>query len=608
MPALAVVLALGIEFIVAAALSALLVRFRRRFAQPYLRDWGLAWCSLTLAILGRLLIVATQPGAIRNLGASLTAAGSAAALGFFVSGSAKLRGGRGLDDRQARWLVGLAVAGGLTLTWISALLTPGSLPRLLIRGGAPECFVVIAGVVCGTAAWRSRAVLPGAAFLAVGFAAVAVARIGVLAILLLAVAGPIESGVFASVSTAATLLLALGVLTVMLYVESDRAVTASRDREEMAARFTGALARSEFFFKSLIDAAQDILTVTTVDGTIVFCSPAVERALGHPPATLIGRRISDFVHPDDVDAVREAFARAVTFQDGVPRPVTYRARNVDGSWVRFESRGSQLRAPDEAPRILIVSRNLTDLDRADRALGVAQTRALISEESAAFAHDFNNLLAVIRTSLELLADPVTSADDRDELLGDATSAANRAADLSRAMLAAIRAPDAPPAAVDLRAVITGNERLLRRLAGSTTTMAIELPSTPAMVVIEQGLLVQILLNLVVNARDAMPRGGELRVAVAPLHHAAHEGEYTVVPLPPNAAYEVRVTDNGVGMSDEILARAFEPYFTSKPSGRGSGLGLALCRNAAIRLPAGLRVRSAPGSGTTFRIVFAAAGD
>ena len=282
----------------------------------------------------------------------------------------------------------------------------------------------------------------------------------------------------------------------------------------------------------------------------------------------------------------------VRHQDGVPpRGVEQRASSIC----------------DEAGRVVAGSRaSCVDITRAllllERAARQAQKMEAVGRLAGGVAHDFNNLLTVIRGYGELLAADLEADAPRREELGEILRAADRATGLTRQLLAFSRRQAFEMQALDLGDVVADTEKMLRRLIGEDIHLAVSRPPRPAPVRADRGQIEQVLLNLAVNARDAMPLGGPLAISVS---------ERTVLSaLPstdggvaPGVYVVLTVADAGCGMSPETLEHAFEPFFTTKETGKGTGLGLSTVFGIVKQSGGHLRVTSAPRAGSTFELFF-----
>lgn len=247
------------------------------------------------------------------------------------------------------------------------------------------------------------------------------------------------------------------------------------------------------------------------------------------------------------------------------------------------------------------ARALTALAAADEALREAQKLEALGRLAGTVAHDFNNLLHVIASSADLgLAALPAGAAGREDL-EEIQRASGRATELTRQLLAVSRQQLGHPTTLDLNEVVHGLERSITRLLGPDIDLRVHLAPAPALVDVDALQLEQVISNLVVNARDAMPEGGALTISLAEVAHAAPATD--AAPLPPASERHVRlaVTDTGTGIDDAVRARMFEPYFTTKEPGRGTGLGLATVAGLVGQHRGHLAVISSPGHGATFEI-------
>jgi CheY-like chemotaxis protein len=224
---------------------------------------------------------------------------------------------------------------------------------------------------------------------------------------------------------------------------------------------------------------------------------------------------------------------------------------------------------------------------------------VVGQLTGAIAHDFNNLLTIILTNLHLLDGKLdTTADPEiDELLDDATSAARDGAGLTRRLLAFSRRQPLEPKRMDLDLFLEHTGRFLRRVSGEDIQVVVQRDAGPLTVHVDRQQLENTLLNLAINARDAMPDGGTLTIEsrrqwIGAAESASHPG------LSPGSYVVVSITDTGVGMSPESVRHAVEPFYSTKPMGKGSGLGLSTAQGFAQQSGGDISIRSAPGQGTT----------
>jgi two-component system, cell cycle sensor histidine kinase and response regulator CckA len=233
----------------------------------------------------------------------------------------------------------------------------------------------------------------------------------------------------------------------------------------------------------------------------------------------------------------------------------------------------------------------------------AQRMEAVGRLAGGIAHDFNNLLTAISGYAELLLMRLPMGDpgrqDGEEIL----RAAERAATLTRQLLAFSRRQVLQPRPVDLNTTVRGTERLLRRLIGEDVQIHLELAADLPAAVVDPGQIEQVLVNLAVNARDAMPGGGVLRIATGLRRLGASSDDLRrELPTPHGTFVELLVEDSGMGMSEEVRERIFEPFFTTKEDGRGTGLGLSTVYGIVEQSGGTILVDSAPGMGTRFSVL------
>jgi len=351
------------------------------------------------------------------------------------------------------------------------------------------------------------------------------------------------------------------------------------------------------FYRALAEGALDIITVVDEFGTIVYKSPSTEQHLGYRPDELIGRNLFEFVHSDDIPRVRTAFDDSRR-NDTASAPIEHRLRHMDGLWRTFESVGRF--QPDGAGgRIGIIhSRDVSGRKLLEAQVRQAQKMEAVGLSTGAIAHDFNNMLVVIAGYTALLA--TDQSQTVREFAREMRMATDRATELTSQLLSFARASQIDEPVCDANEVIADFRPILDRMVGRDVHVSYALEASPASVPVGRSALDQVLINLVVNARDAMPAGGELTVTTSNEWRPRQSDLTGAFPL---AEFVVlRITDTGVGMNDDVKARIFEPFFTTKAPGRGTGIGLQTVHGIVKQAGGRIDVISAPGSGTTFRVL------
>jgi PAS domain S-box-containing protein len=386
----------------------------------------------------------------------------------------------------------------------------------------------------------------------------------------------------------------------VLTVLEQKRLSAEQERARVAAE--EALRAQREFLRAVIDLSPNLIFVKDWDGRFVLVNQVVADIYAAPIETLLGKTDADF-NPKateiehflrDDRAVMESGQPKVIPEEPVTDPRTGKVR-----W--FQTIKVPLRLPShERPLVLAVGADITERRRLEDQVRLAQKMEAVGTLAGGVAHDFNNLLAAIRATVELaLLDLPPDTPVRAEL-GEVLEHADRAAALTRQLLAFGRKQVLEPRIVDLKALVAGTVKMLQRVIGADVQLVLHETPDQATASADPGQVEQVLMNLCVNARDAMPRGGELaiqteRVSIdehfCAIHPWARPGEYV----------RLTVSDTGVGMDAATQTRIFEPFFTTKAMGRGTGLGLAVVYGIVKQHAGLIHVYSEPGKGTSFRI-------
>jgi PAS domain S-box-containing protein len=329
------------------------------------------------------------------------------------------------------------------------------------------------------------------------------------------------------------------------------------------------------------------------------------RLLGTGPAAAIAdsggmQAFLECICPEDRPSLAASFERVIAARAATSKD-TFRVAREDGVFRTFQSVAEwEYDSGGHPLRVTGTLQDVTQQRALEEQLRQSQKMEAIGRLAGGVAHDFNNLLTVILGHTELLLEAFDPEDPRRDDLQEVLRAAGRGGDLTRQLLTFSRQRMVQPKQVDLAEVVEDAYKMLRRLVGEDVELAISHSSGPVLAMVDPGQLEQVLVNLVVNARDAMPNGGRLSVttarttvdaALAELHPALHPGDYVVL----------AVSDSGHGMSSETRARIFEPFFTTKEAGRGTGLGLATVFGIVEQAGGHTLVYSEVGAGTTFKV-------
>jgi len=379
-----------------------------------------------------------------------------------------------------------------------------------------------------------------------------------------------------------------------------RALTAALD-EKVALR-TQALRASEERLRLALDAVAAAAWEWDLASGEVRWSEGLGALLSRPGGALTGTVDSYLtrVHERDRPAVAAALGRARA-GGAAPERVVHRVEGAaEERWVELHARAAA--SPEGVPRRVVgVVLDVTDRHRLEEELRQAQRMESVGRLAGGIAHDFNNLLTTILGISEMLLAGADLGEPAREDLAAVRDAGRRAATLTRQLLAFSRRQRLEMRPVQLDEVVRAFAPMLSRLIGEEVAVRLDLAIGLRPVAADPSQLEQILMNLALNARDAMPGGGTLTIALGPgaLPPAAGSAG-------PREAVRMLVTDTGAGMTPEVAARAFEPFFTTKARGRGTGLGLATVYGIVTQHDGAVSLRSAPGQGTTFEILLPAA--
>jgi PAS domain S-box-containing protein len=371
-------------------------------------------------------------------------------------------------------------------------------------------------------------------------------------------------------------------------------------------RAEAALRESEERFRALIENAVDLVSIIDGAGVFRYVSPAHERTLGYAPEALLGTTAIDAVHPEDLEAVAAAFQR-LAGQPGAEERVEFRFRHRDGRWRTLAGVGRNFLHHPAVRGVVVNASDVTERSELEAQLRQAQKMEAVGQLAGGVAHDFNNLLTVIKMHAQLAREELVAGQQLYVDVEEIRKAADRAAALTQQLLAFSRKQLLQPRVLDLNAVVAGLEPMLRRLIGVDIRVETRLAPDVGRVVADPGQLEQVLMNLAVNARDAMADGGAITIETANAVLGEQDRERQSGAAP-GAYVMLAVSDTGCGMSPEVQARIFEPFYTTKAPGKGTGLGLSTVYGIVAQSGGHISVDSAPGRGTTFRVLLPRDGD
>jgi PAS domain S-box-containing protein len=352
----------------------------------------------------------------------------------------------------------------------------------------------------------------------------------------------------------------------------------------------------------ILDAVGEGIIGIGADGAVTFANPAAARMLGRKPEEMLGAEAHALFHargPDGKAIPAEACRILAALREGAPRHgASETFWRADGSCFAIEFASTPLVDGGRTVGAVVVFEDVSERKRLEERLRHAEKMEAVGQLAGGVAHDFNNLLTAILSYAGLVRDALGPGHPSVPDVREIEGAGVRAAALTQQLLAFSRRQRVAPHVVELRRVVAGLERILRRVLPENVALCVE-AQAPGTVFADPAQLEVVILNLAVNARDALPGGGTIRIRVFEAEEGAADPGDGEVPPGPLAVLEVR--DDGVGMDAATRARIFEPFFTTKPPGRGTGLGLATVYGIVSQSGGEIRVRSEPGRGSAFRV-------
>jgi PAS domain S-box-containing protein len=377
-----------------------------------------------------------------------------------------------------------------------------------------------------------------------------------------------------------------------------------RNRTRLAER---ALRQREEKFRAIVETTKEWIWAIDLKGCHTYSNPAVENILGFSSEEWLNRDARDFVHPEDVPKVEALLREKIVAKDGWSG-IVLRWRHKDGSYRYLESSAAPM---VDGQGSLIgfqgADRDITERIKAEELRSRLEAQLRQSQKMEAFgqlaggiAHDFNNMLTVINGYSEFLAERLNKADPLMEYVKEIRQAGERAAGLTRQLLTFSRRRVVQAKDLDLNEIVGNMIKMFQRVIGEHIALETHFAPGGAPLRADPGMIEQVLMNLAVNARDAMPKGGRLTLRTAAVNCdsaaiATHPKGY------PGSFIRLTVTDSGCGIAPEILPHIFEPFFTTKEVGKGTGLGLATVFGIVEQHKGWIEVESQVGTGTTFSI-------
>ena len=381
---------------------------------------------------------------------------------------------------------------------------------------------------------------------------------------------------------------------------------------EAKIRAEAALHKSEEQYRLIAENTSDLICLIDIDRNYTYVSPSHREVLGYNPESILGDSCFAVIHPDDRQLAEDKASQAIA--DKKLHRLEVRLKHKDGHWKAFETLGNWIYDSQGRPQHgILVSRDITERKEAERTLHESEEKLRLSEEqlrmsqkleavgqlAGGVAHDFNNLLTVITGYSDLVLARLDESDANRTKIEEIKRAALRASSLTRQLLAFSRKQVLQPKLFNLNDLVADMSKMLQRLIGEniemTTCCGPEAPINA-----DPGQIEQVLMNLVVNARDAMPNGGRVTVETSRLE-IDEDYASTHLNVQPGSYVMLAVSDTGSGMDAETRKHIFEPFFTTKELGKGTGLGLSTVYGIVKQSGGNIWVYSEPEHGTVFKV-------
>jgi PAS domain S-box-containing protein len=383
----------------------------------------------------------------------------------------------------------------------------------------------------------------------------------------------------------------LPVITLLNYLqEKNRADRAQQELVVTTQRSVEVLRESEFRYQRLVENVNDAIIVDDVSGRLVFANRRFREWFGLPEGEIGNVSLDQYVAPEWRSEVRDHHDRRMR-GEAVPDQFEFEGVRANGSRIWIEARVTKVEENGRIVGTQSALRDATERKRIEAQYLQSRKMESVGRLAGGVAHDFNNLLTVINAYSDLLLSQLKPGDPSQQGLEEIRKAGDRAAELTKKLLTFSRKQLVRPRAVNLNALVTESERMLERVIGEDIELVTRLNPELGQATCDPGQMHQVLMNLVVNARDAMPQGGKIVVETRNIPDAEGTG----------ACVYLSVTDYGVGMSDDVKQHLYEPFFTTKDTGKGTGLGLATVYGIIQQIGGRIEVESELGRGTTFHI-------
>ncbi|MGH7519332.1 MAG: PAS domain S-box protein [Gemmatimonadales bacterium] len=360
------------------------------------------------------------------------------------------------------------------------------------------------------------------------------------------------------------------------------------------------LRESEARYRDLFDNASDLVCMTDLGGSFVYVNRAWHDATGYSDEELRRMRLADLVQPEQYASLADAYARVLAGETVGHLDLAFLTRG--GSAIAVEGSASSVIKDGNPVMVRGIWRDVTERKRVDEQLRRAERMQAAGQLAGGVAHEVNNMMTGVIGFGSFLLRGLELDDPRRADVEEIMKAGNRAADVTRQLLAFTRQQFRRPEVLEVNPVIAGIERMLRRSLSDDHELVLRLRNGAGRVRVDRGQLEQVLVNLVLNARDAIEGRGRLSIETdRVMIDADYAGRHELVTVPGGPYVLLAVSDTGCGMSPEVQARMFEPFFTTKPVGQGTGLGLSTVYGIVKQSDGFVWAYSEPGRGTTFKI-------
>jgi len=373
-------------------------------------------------------------------------------------------------------------------------------------------------------------------------------------------------------------------------------------------RIEEALRNSEEYFRSIIENALDVVFILDTNGAFRYASPSISELMGYTSEELIGKDSFKYIDPQDLAEFLEVFEEGIQ-KPGNTTKLEFRIRHRDGLSRNIEVIIRSLLHIPAVQGIVINARDITNRKKAEEEMSTLQEQFRRSQKMEAIgrlaggiAHDFNNFLTVIKGYSQLSLHELKEENPLKGNLEEINRASEKAADLTRQLLSFSRSQMMEMKVIDLNTLLKNLNKMLHRVVGEDVELITFLADDLGRIKVDPGQIEQVIMNIVVNAKDAMPSGGKLAIETANVeldetYVRSHIG------VKPGHHVMLLVSDTGMGMGSEVKKKIFEPFFTTKEKDKGTGLGLSTVYGIVKQSGGDIWVYSEPGYGTTFKIYF-----